>query len=59
MEAALRERTDDVLRNGPAFDLILESQRNFAVYQDSHTQKTRKMRSEIAFKNIKELNDLV
>jgi hypothetical protein len=32
MEAALRERTDDVLRNGPAFDMILESQRNFAVY---------------------------
>lgn len=49
MENALRERTDEVLRDGPAFDLVLESQRSFAVYQDNHAQKTKKLRSEIAF----------
>ena len=59
LEQALKHRTDDVLRLGSAFEIIIANQRDFARCQDEHEQRMRQMRSELAIRNIKEFNDLI
>jgi hypothetical protein len=45
LETAVRDRSDAVLQNGPAFELIVANQKDFARVQDEFEDKTRRMRS--------------
>ena len=58
-EKLLRQRTDETLQSGSAFNLVVENQRFFAICQDKYANLSKKQREVIAFNSVREVNELI